>query len=616
MTTPVWTTEPSPSSTISTASPGFWATPDGNNIVLNASTYSSTLRQLVTSLQIYGTDWTTHEPGEAWGPVITIPNASLFSSSPIYNGSIVAENASNGLFSVVVDPSKAIGTVTTYNADIQDMATAFAMPGPPQSGLWSAFNMCFWFPTLPGLIAWVMGDTNYPHATWALVFFTIDTLEVAGLLVGNFNAGTPTGSGNAFGQGGGGSFGFWQGLMPLGNIYAMEDISEWVATAYGNIASLLPANCFEGAATTTITWGNFTDPTVVNNVPAIHMTQFNAAGVLAPTALDTFQQNLITATQQANGPIGASSYATASTTAPYPITMQPFDLSTETLGSSVTLDLPTGWTSSFLAVAFNGTAYALDTTGNTFIKMTGITPPVTHPSVTIADLWFSQTQGFVDLTVASNRRNFFSVDGGAQSLASDGSAPFGVTPPVFLTNTGMPASFGTNAGRGGAFIASGGTLAAGGSDPLLSSETTTTVQENSAGNGVLGDYASGNLYAFNPRTLTDNGAPRRWLRRWRALPQTALGAKRFGSLVIQVQTGIGVPDGDKPQIVLRWSDDGGKSWSNERIQAAGQLGATAQTLKFNRLGATRRFGRPDRIFELSSSDPFLTAIIDAEVDVS
>jgi hypothetical protein len=132
--------------------------------------------------------------------------------------------------------------------------------------------------------------------------------------------------------------------------------------------------------------------------------------------------------------------------------------------------------------------------------------------------------------------------------------------------------------------------------------------------GVLGDYLTGNLYAFNPKTLLDNGAQRRWLRRWRALDKTTNNSVKYSWLAIKVETGIGVPDGDSPQIVLRWSDDDGRSWSNERILPVGQLGATAQLVKFNRLGTTRRFKGSDRIFEISSSDPFLTALLDAEVD--
>lgn len=169
--------------------------------------------------------------------------------------------------------------------------------------------------------------------------------------------------------------------------------------------------------------------------------------------------------------------------------------------------------------------------------------------------------------------------------------------------------------------------------------------------GLIGDYRNGNLYAFNPNTLTDNGAPRKWLRRWRALPATTFAAVKYSFLAIKMQTGIGVSGGTAamdvpiylrdgfgnlildgfgkpiiigytfgalptPQVVLRWSDDDGYSWSNERIVAAGQLGQTAMTVKFNRLGMTGRFSGSDRLFELSSSDPFITALIDAEVDAA
>jgi hypothetical protein len=143
-----------------------------------------------------------------------------------------------------------------------------------------------------------------------------------------------------------------------------------------------------------------------------------------------------------------------------------------------------------------------------------------------------------------------------------------------------------------------------------------TGQATSGGAGVLGDYRNGNLYAFNPNTLTDNGTQRRWLRRWRALAQGSIAAKRFSSLVVAMQTGAGVKAGSAPQLVLRWSDDGGATWSGERIVAAGALGATSQRIRFNRLGSTRRVGGSDRIFELSSSDPFMTALLDADVDAS
>jgi hypothetical protein len=243
-------------------------------------------------------------------------------------------------------------------------------------------------------------------------------------------------------------------------------------------------------------------------------------------------------------------------------------------------------------------------------------PPSAASDATLAELWFGQTPGFVDFTIEGNRRNFISDTGGARDLGIDGSAPFGVTPQVYLTNRSVPSTFALNNGRGGPFIVSGPLLAAGATNPPGSSSSTTNLISGSSGPALLGDYRNGNLYAFNPETLTDNGTPRKWVRRWRALPKSTMAAVKYLSLTITMQTGIGVTPGFQPQIVLKWSDDGGYSWSDPRILAAGATGQTTQVIKFNRLGMTRRFAGSDRIFELSSTDPFMVTINDAEVDAA
>ncbi|HXJ61893.1 MAG TPA: hypothetical protein VNU68_35085 [Verrucomicrobiae bacterium] len=243
-------------------------------------------------------------------------------------------------------------------------------------------------------------------------------------------------------------------------------------------------------------------------------------------------------------------------------------------------------------------------------------PPPTDKTATVADLWFGQTGDFVDLTVEANRRNFISATGGARFLGVTGENPFGVTPPLFLTRDGAATTFTVNNGRGGPFSISSGTLGDPATNPPGSSTSTTVFTPAAAGRGVLGDYRNGNLYAFNPATLTDNGTQRRWLRRWRALPATTNQAVRFHWLSVDMQTGAGIVPDARPQVVLRWSDDGGHTFSDERIIPVGREGETNFTVKANRLGATRRFSGADRIFELSSSDPFVTAILDAEVDVS
>ncbi|HEV2100236.1 MAG TPA: hypothetical protein VGR45_15105 [Stellaceae bacterium] len=130
---------------------------------------------------------------------------------------------------------------------------------------------------------------------------------------------------------------------------------------------------------------------------------------------------------------------------------------------------------------------------------------------------------------------------------------------------------------------------------------------------LVGDSQNGNIYALDLNAQTDNGAQRRWVRSWRALPGASDDPVQFHYLRVDMQTGIGVPDGTNPQCVLTWSDDGGHSWSNEMIRAVGPPGATAQRVLFQRLGATRRNHGLDRIFKLESSDQFPVAIIGAEV---
>lgn len=133
------------------------------------------------------------------------------------------------------------------------------------------------------------------------------------------------------------------------------------------------------------------------------------------------------------------------------------------------------------------------------------------------------------------------------------------------------------------------------------------------GRCLVGDYRNGNIYAYDLDNATDNGTQRKWLRTWRALAKPILEPVRFNFLQIDMETGmqVGVTN---PQIMLRWSDDGGHNWSGEILQQiAGNIGETARRVKFNRLGSTKKNGGLDRIFELSSTDPFKVAIMGAMV---
>lgn len=132
------------------------------------------------------------------------------------------------------------------------------------------------------------------------------------------------------------------------------------------------------------------------------------------------------------------------------------------------------------------------------------------------------------------------------------------------------------------------------------------------GSIVVGDYQNGNLYVVNLDEPLDNGTQRKWLRTWRALQQRVVVPQRFPALIIRMQSGEQVPDGTNPQLQLRWSDDGGHTWSNTVFEAVGPTGAVAQQIKFRRLGSTRVGQGLDRIMELSSTDEFKVAIVGAD----
>ena len=79
---------------------------------------------------------------------------------------------------------------------------------------------------------------------------------------------------------------------------------------------------------------------------------------------------------------------------------------------------------------------------------------------------------------------------------------------------------------------------------------------------------------------------------------------------IQFQPGVGLQtgQGDDPQAMLRWSSDGGSTWSNEHWVTIGKVG------KYNNRAIWRRLGwARDRIYEVVVSDPIKAVIVSANL---
>jgi hypothetical protein len=183
-----------------------------------------------------------------------------------------------------------------------------------------------------------------------------------------------------------------------------------------------------------------------------------------------------------------------------------------------------------------------------------------------------------------------------------------------------------------------------------------TCQMNFNNEIVIGDYRTGEIFAYDLNVYTESGAIQKWLRSWRALPtgQNDLNRSAQHSLQLDCQAGVGLPGysqeeinaiiyiydrnddfildragsalkirdyaqytltiGADPQVMLRWSDDGGHTWSNEHWKSMGKIGQTGYRTIWRRLGMTLKLR--DRVYELSGTDPVKIAIMGAELHAS
>ena len=181
-------------------------------------------------------------------------------------------------------------------------------------------------------------------------------------------------------------------------------------------------------------------------------------------------------------------------------------------------------------------------------------------------------------------------------------------------------------------------------------------QCNFQGTTVVGDYQNGNIYALDLDVYADNGDIQKWLRSWRALPTGQNNLKRTAHHALQLdcESGVGLDyldpmgpqeienlydlllledggellteNGDgillnetewgmmKPRVMLRWSDDGGHTWSNEHWADMGAIGQFSHRVFWRRLGMTLKLR--DRVYEVSGTDPVKVAIMGAELQIS
>lgn len=124
---------------------------------------------------------------------------------------------------------------------------------------------------------------------------------------------------------------------------------------------------------------------------------------------------------------------------------------------------------------------------------------------------------------------------------------------------------------------------------------------------VVGDWQNGKIYALDLDTFTDDGVPIRRLR-------STIGDDNemrnivYHQLQIDIESGVGLVtgQGSDPLMMLRWSNDGGHTWSNTHTASMGKIGEYGRRCLWNRLGMGRQ-----RVWEISITDPVKAVIMGA-----
>lgn len=128
------------------------------------------------------------------------------------------------------------------------------------------------------------------------------------------------------------------------------------------------------------------------------------------------------------------------------------------------------------------------------------------------------------------------------------------------------------------------------------------------GRHIVGTLDDDVLYAFNVKRNNNAGDP---LVRDRISPHYAMPTRErivFGPFELDCDLGNGLPDGGEARVQLRYSDDGGKSWSAWRTGTLGAIGENLKRAQWFRNGASR-----DRVWHVRCLDDVPFTIYQAGV---
>lgn len=134
-----------------------------------------------------------------------------------------------------------------------------------------------------------------------------------------------------------------------------------------------------------------------------------------------------------------------------------------------------------------------------------------------------------------------------------------------------------------------------------------------AGHGWIGnkhvifDYSDGSYYRVDYSDYDEDGDAIERIRRSQVLHSS--GNRIIAhELVVEFEAGVGIASGqgEDPQAMLRYSDDGGHTWSSELWTSIGRIGEYERRAVWRKLGQFR-----SRIYEVTITDPVKVVILAA-----
>ena len=133
---------------------------------------------------------------------------------------------------------------------------------------------------------------------------------------------------------------------------------------------------------------------------------------------------------------------------------------------------------------------------------------------------------------------------------------------------------------------------------------------------IFGSNADTRLYAASEDVFDEDGTTHTGT--IDSPPQHAFpNGAQFHSIFVDVLPGVGLNSAEAhekdPQLMISWSDDGGRSYSNEIRRPVGRIGEYSAQVRANRLGSTGPIGRSWR---LQWSAPVSRKIMQASVTLT